>query len=124
VFIADFRLIEGMTVQAYEHRHTEDVRWLRGALDDCLREGREPIVLTHHAPTFRNTSHPRHRGSPLTNAFATNLEYLMGAHVPLWCCGHTHHSCDQIINGTRVVSNQRGYPGECTGFDPGFSIRV
>jgi hypothetical protein len=35
----------------------------------------------------------------------------------------THHSSDQIINGTRVVSNQRGY-GERSGFDAGFVIEL
>lgn len=123
-FVSDFRLIRGMDTWTYERRHAEDVYWLQEAIYRCVQDGRTAIVLTHHAPTFKNTSHVRHAGSTLSNAFATNLEYLMGAHVPLWCCGHTHHCCDQIINGTRVLSNQRGYPGESTAFDPNLVVDV
>jgi hypothetical protein len=43
----------------------------------------------------------------------------MSPRVPLWGFGHTHFSCDFVHNGTRVVSNARGYAhfGERTGFD-------
>jgi predicted phosphodiesterase len=30
----------------------------------------------------------------------------------LWIHGHTHDPFDYEINGTRVICNPRGYPGE------------
>lgn len=69
----------------------------------------EVIVMTHHAPTMIKTSAPQYENSAINCAFATNLEHLFGAPVKAWFYGHTHYSNDQKFNGTRVVSNQRGY---------------
>ena len=46
-------------------------------------------------------------------AFASDLTELMdGAAVDLWVFGHIHRTVDTDVNGTRVLSNQRGYPHE------------
>ncbi|MNR64509.1 hypothetical protein D3C85_1871810 [compost metagenome] len=55
----------------------------------------------------------------LDAAYANNCEGLMGGdRVALWVHGHSHVAVDYEIEGTRVVCNPRGYPGEETGFDP------
>jgi len=41
-----------------------------------------------------------------------------GDRVALWIHGHTHTSVDFELNGTRIISNQRGYPREESGFQP------
>jgi hypothetical protein len=50
----------------------------------------------------------------LQHACATNLNKLMAEHrsIHTWAFGHTHHSCDVVVGGTHVVSNQRGYDSE------------
>eukprot|EP01126_Amoeba_proteus_P023943 TRINITY_DN2405_c0_g4_i3.p1 TRINITY_DN2405_c0_g4~~TRINITY_DN2405_c0_g4_i3.p1 ORF type:complete len:387 (+),score=72.24 TRINITY_DN2405_c0_g4_i3:290-1450(+) len=67
------------------------------------------VVLTHHAPTFQNSSAPQFEGSPTNEAFATNLHSLMGGVVKYWAFGHTHWSSCQLISDTFVLSNQFGY---------------
>jgi hypothetical protein len=50
---------------------------------------------------------------------------MLDGRAALWIHGHTHYCCDYQVGGTRVVANQRGYPGEDTGaFDPGFVVEV
>ena len=97
--------------------HAESVAWLREALKqhDCRRT----IVVTHHAPSAQSGA-PFHVHSPLTPAFASNLDALVEASgVPLWIHGHTHYNVDYRLGSTRVLSNQRGYPDQsCPGFDP------
>jgi hypothetical protein len=66
------------------------------------------VVVTHHAPSIHSV-HPIYLNDKLTPAFASNLEYLMGPPISLWVHGHVHHSNDYMLNGTRVVSNPRGY---------------
>lgn len=66
------------------------------------------MVVTHHAPSFQSIA-PMYRQDSLTPAFASNLDYLMGEPICLWIHGHVHHSNDYEINGTRIVSNPRGY---------------
>jgi hypothetical protein len=53
----------------------------------------------------------------LTAAFASDLDWMLDGRAALWVHGHTHLSCDYEVGGTRVVANQRGYPGEDAGFD-------
>lgn len=47
------------------------------------------MIITHHAPTFRKTSAPRHQQAELNVAFCSNLEYLMGDPILVWIHGHT-----------------------------------
>jgi hypothetical protein len=47
-----------------------------------------------------------------------------GQRVPLWIHGHTHYCVDYEVAGTRVVSNQRGYPDQETGFDPALVVDI
>ena len=81
------------------------------------------VVITHHAPTLRSMEENPHAGTILDAAFANHWEDLMGAdRVALWVHGHTHTSVDFEVAGTRVIANQRGYPGEEAGFQPSLVI--
>ena len=98
--------------------------WLRNRLDETF-DG-PTVVVTHHSPTPLSNEE-RYRDDLLSAAFVSDVSALMsGAKVKLWIHGHTHHCADLDINGTRVVSNQRGYhPSELVArFDPGFVVEV
>lgn len=88
--------------------HKRDVAWLQEQIDIAKKANRELVVLTHHAPTPRNTIDPSDPVE-LLEMSATDLEDLLGPPIALWGYGHTHWSCDQGLAGTRVVSNQHGY---------------
>jgi len=95
--------------------------WLRSKLAEP-HDGLT-VVITHHAPTLRSLEGNPHAGTNLDAAFANDWEDLMGSdRVALWLHGHTHTSVDFEVDGTRVVSNQRGYPGEESGFRPDLVI--
>jgi Icc-related predicted phosphoesterase len=66
------------------------------------------MVITHHAPSAKSVP-DEFEGDVLSGAYASDLEYMMGEHVPLWIHGHMHHSLDYQINCTRVLCNPRGY---------------
>ncbi|THG82327.1 serine/threonine protein phosphatase [Pseudomonas sp. A-1] len=95
--------------------------WLRSKLAEP-NDG-PTVVITHHAPTLRSLEESPHAGGLLDAAFANAWEDLMGAdRVVLWVHGHTHTSVDFEVAGTRVIANQRGYPGEESGFQPSLVI--
>ena len=83
------------------------------------------VVITHHAPIVRQRPE-----NPLMaavgGAFASDLSELMdGDSADLWVFGHIHRAVDTEVNGTRVLSNQRGYPHEpAIGFDPALVAEV
>jgi predicted phosphodiesterase len=79
------------------------------------------VVITHHAPAldYLSEDHPGH----LAAAYANDWSDLLGK-ADLWIYGHTHVAANFTKNECRVVSNPRGYPGECTGFDPDLLIEL
>jgi predicted phosphodiesterase len=87
------------------------------------------VIVTHHAPSLRSVHH-RYLNDKLTPGYASNLEYLMSEKVSLWVHGHVHHCNDYEINGTRVVSNPRGYQfqgqtaPENEGFNPSLIVEI
>lgn len=88
-----------------------NVAFLMQAVAAARAAGLRPVVLTHHAPTLRGTSHPRFAGHPATHAYATDLEPLLaGSGIAAWFCGHTHHNFDMLLAGgeVRLASNQYG----------------
>ena len=90
--------------------HLESRRWLEQRL--AQPHDGPTVVITHHAPLLRTRlSDPLERA--LAGAFASDLRELMTRErVALWIYGHTHRAADFEIDGTRLVSNPRGYPHE------------
>jgi 3',5'-cyclic AMP phosphodiesterase CpdA len=89
--------------------HRRAKAWLRDAL---ARPYRGPtVVVTHHAPEVSSIA-DRHRTDLLSAAYATNLRELLDGRAAMWIHGHTHTAVDRVVNGTRIVANQRGYPDE------------
>jgi predicted phosphodiesterase len=103
--------------------HQDSVAWLKAELP--RHDSARTVVVTHHAPSPQSED-PYYKGGPLTPSFASDLNALIqDSRVPLWIHGHTHFNVDHQIGSTRVVTNQRGYPGEpCKGFNPGKVIEL
>lgn len=102
--------------------HLRSVNWLHARLSTPFVG--PTVVVTHHAPSIRSSA-PERRRDPLTAAYASDLEWMLDGSAALWIHGHTHHCADYTLGGTRVVSNQRGYPHEdAAGFDPAFVIEL
>jgi predicted phosphohydrolase len=127
--VNDYRVIrasssgELLRAQDTLARHLASRAWLSERLSEP-HDG-PTVVVTHHSPIVRERPE-----NPLLvaigSAFASDLSVLMGAEaVDLWIFGHIHRTVDVEVNGTRVISNQRGYPGEpVSGFDPELVIEL
>ena len=115
----DFRLISAS--QGLEHRMltpamiVERHRVSRGWLEAELRRsdpGRT-VVVTHHYPHRKSTA-AQYVDDDLTAAFGSHLPPEMLTRASLWIHGHTHSSCNYMIDHAerraRVVCNPRGYP--------------
>lgn len=82
------------------------------------------IVVSHHGMTLDALA-PVNQRSLLSAAYASELLPLIDRHSPTaWISGHTHHAMRLRRNGTRLISNQRGYPREQTGFDPTLTLEI
>jgi predicted phosphohydrolase len=112
-------------LQAQDTRdlHLASRAWLAAAL--AQPHDGPTVVITHHAPLVRQRP-----DNPVLaavgGAFASDLSELMdGERTGLWVFGHIHRAVDTEVNGTRLLSNQRGYPHEpVAGFDPELVVEV
>ena len=116
--INDFRYIRrsGRNLLAREtvERHERSAAWLRKELDT----GEEiTVVITHHAPCLQ-ARNPRFPLDDISNTFYSDLPDEYFRTPAAWIFGHTHHSMEAVAHvGTKLYSNQRGYPRERCEFD-------
>ena len=103
--------LEKMTAIFTNQWHQESVQWLEEEIRQAKSRNQPVLVLTHHTPALKGTSHPRYNNNKLNSCFSTDLTHLMQSPVVAWVCGHTHYNFDTRHGTTRLVSNQRGYPG-------------
>jgi predicted phosphodiesterase len=123
-YISDYYKIKEWSIEHNNHEHFKDLRFIKSEMEKAIQDGKRLIVVTHHAPYTINTSKPEYRFSPLSSAFATDLSKLFKPPIVTWVYGHTHYCNHQIINGVNLISNQRGYSDEDTGFNPLFTFHV
>lgn len=116
--INDYKKIDGWSVDKHNQMHAEDAAWLISELQSLSnaskanhqQQGRNILVVTHHAPSLTGTSAPEHVNNPWTPAFATDLlPRLNTDKVKTWVFGHTHYTTELFSNGVHLVANQRGY---------------
>lgn len=109
---ADYRRIRPADLIARSQRTRN---WLKAK----LREENEgpTVVITHHAPSLLSLGNDPRSKSALDAAYANSWDDMMGSDIALWVHGHSHLAVDYEIEGTRIVCNPRGYPGEHTGFN-------
>ena len=106
--------------------HRSHRNWLLG-LEDI------DVVVTHHAPSWQSvTDFWVKHGSNLNFGFAAEIDDVIDHLAPkVWVHGHMHtlirYWHKDVIGGTEVVCNPRGYVGrfqEHTGWHPQLTIDV
>lgn len=104
-------------IEQYRIFESKFVEWIPTVKD-------QPTVVISHFVPHPLGSDPKFAGTVLNPYFITNAEHLM-YNVDLWLYGHTHHSCDTMINNCRLVCNPHGYGREnANGFIKNLIIEV
>jgi DNA repair exonuclease SbcCD nuclease subunit len=85
------------------------------------------VVVSHHLPSLQCV-HPRHKGSTLGPAFASDLDaHILRWQPDYWMYGHSHANMPPVTLGnTQILTNQLGYVGynEHTGYRPDARVDV
>ncbi|MER2514725.1 MAG: metallophosphoesterase [Nitrosomonas ureae] len=85
--------------------HLQQKEWLRSKLNEPFKG--KTVVVTHHAPAPASL-HPMFEKDLVSTAFISDLTDMLGS-AALHIHGHTHHSFDYDVRGTRVIANPMGY---------------
>lgn len=120
----DFRQIRynesQFTTDDVIEEHLKAVSFIKKSVAESDAEHK--VVVTHHLPTFKVVA-PRHKDSPISSAFATELKaYIESSGIDFWIYGHSHTNIDTMIGNTQIVCNQFGYVSHeehLQGFDGG-----
>lgn len=83
------------------------------------------VVITHHAP-HRLSVPAYYENDEHTPCYVSHIPELVRSPVDLWIHGHIHESLDYTVDGTRVLTNPRGYkpPDENPVFDPNLVVEI
>ena len=116
----DFRKIsfdEGMfNPKQFTKLHKHSKAWLEKALARPFKG--KTIVVTHHTPTHWSWNDSPNAIKKL--AYCNDLKLFFHKYeISAWFHGHTHSIGDYRIEGSRILSNTRGYAGRrmVAGFD-------
>ena len=111
------RGIRDWSLEKAREEHVRDLTWLNTQVQAIQSQEphRQIIIATHHCPTIDSrASDPKHHGSSISSAFASDLSSApcwTSLAVKVWMYGHTHYSCkfEDEHTGKLVISNQKGY---------------
>jgi len=109
----DFRLIpyhgRRFSVEDFNDMHEKSIHFISQELKKNL-QNQKTVIATHHVPSFACNS-PDFEGSPLNDAFISNLDDLIIENdINYWIYGHIHRNLKEIkVGNTKLVSNQLGY---------------
>jgi predicted phosphodiesterase len=79
-----------------------------------LKTDKKKIVVTHHAPSILSIETYYRPGLMSYGYYDDLFDHIFDSDVKIWIHGHSHDSCDYMINESRVVANPRGYIGHET----------
>lgn len=98
--------------------HDASILWLKSELKKAKADGKQVIVLTHHAPTnvYCVSDIAKENKIGFSMNFSS-LEYFFRESVIIgWFFGHTHYNCDFFVQKNRnsndlirIATNQMGY---------------
>jgi predicted phosphodiesterase len=100
--------------------HSKHLGFLKKEIAQAKIDRMTCIVVTHHKPIVEQGDHV----DRIDSAYSTDISSIMNTNVKLVVYGHTHKHNDVMYNGTRYVSNPRGYPNERTIFIPDIGIDI
>lgn len=103
--------------------HKKELNWLEKQINKSFKG--KTVVVTHHGP-HPVCQHPAYPVSEISTAFHSDLSRLIeNSDIDIWAFGHTHANVDRVIEGTLIISNQAGYPGEnVSDFNAGKVIEI
>ena len=97
-----------LSCREYNLLHLQSLQELERVIEYCESVDKKMIVVTHYAPTFNGTLHPKHRNKTNNDMYCSNNDHLIKNKViKVWIYGHTGY------NGVygKLVSNQIEHGG-------------
>ena len=104
--------IHKLTAEVYNKFHKRDVDFIKETMTRCKNNGKKLILATHYPPSKRFNDNPKYVPE-YPSLYGSDLDNMIrDDNVHTWIFGHNHglveRNVDVLINGTRVITNQKG----------------
>ena len=102
-----------MSAELYNKFNERDIGFIKKTMLECRDNGKKLILATHYPPTKKfNNDNPNYKPE-YPSLYGNDLDsFIIEKNVHTWIFGHNHgilqKNLDININGTRVVTNQKG----------------
>ncbi len=119
--INDAAQIEEFNFSAINEVHENQKEKLGYAITKAEIDGKIPIIITHHMPSFTLIHDKYNEGNMkyYNQCYASKCDELIKPPVGCWIYGHTHSVDERKINGVPCLVNPIGYIHEMD--DPDFN---
>lgn len=108
-YMNDYKLIQNLSPKVSNFLFSKSKQFIEDELKSSDSSDYLNLVITHHAPSFNNTSEEIYKDKPTTHAFASDLDHLVEKST-YWIYGHTHHNYHGYHNiSSKLKTNQLGY---------------
>lgn len=105
--INDYHHIEDFTTLKSSTLFWDNVFFIEKTLSQSDKYNKI-VMISHHSPLLRETSHIQFRDLKTIYAFGNNLNHLM-KRCDYWFYGHTHYNTNIKYDRCNIISNQLGY---------------
>lgn len=122
--INDAECIPGFDARLFNRVHRISQTWIHAKINTAEKEGKIPIVITHHMPSFQLIPEKYRKYGKINQCFASDSDRLIRPPVAAWIYGHTHTPGAATINRVPCLTNPVGYPGENVAPDYGKTVDV
>lgn len=109
--INDEAQIEEFSFKAINIVHEKQKEKLADAIKQADTDGKTPIIITHHMPSF-SLIHEKYMEGNMkyyNQCYASESDDLIKSPVCCWIYGHTHSVDERILNGVPCLVNPIGY---------------
>jgi predicted phosphodiesterase len=125
--------IDGFNSRVYLNKHKSDVQFLKKMIKYSKQKQMKLVLVTHHCPSYKvltevldKTFTSNRAQDKFVSLYVSDLEELISKdNVHTWICGHTHKNFNFQLNGTTLLSNQKGKPKDkITNFKKDFTYTI
>ena len=109
VELPEYFRIYDIDTNIYKEMHKRDVNYIKNIIKnfDNYKDKCDRIcVVTHYPPILQTEKNDNDNYYSMYNSDLSDI--MNGNIISTWIFGHTHVNVDKYINGTRVISNQKG----------------
>jgi len=109
--INDEAQIQEFSFSAINDVHESQKQKLSDTIKQADMDGKIPIVITHHMPSFSLIQDKYKEGNLkyYNQCYASECDELIKSHVGCWIYGHTNSVDERKINGIPCLVNPIGY---------------